>query len=170
MSSAARSSVALAVLLAAFWLACSGHYSLDPEHRLIAYFGVSSCAGVLLLARRMGIVDREAEPVFLLGRLPAYLPYLLREVVLSNLDVARRVLEPGPPVSPEILDVETTQESELGRVLYANSITLTPGTVSILVHGRKILVHAITREAAAGLETGEMDRRVTRLEGGGGER
>ena len=95
-----------------------------------------------------------------------YVPWLVKEVFLANVDVARRILKPGKPnISPELFDVETTQRSDLGRVLYANSITLTPGTVSILVYGRKITVHAIAEEVADGLREGEMDRRVTRFEG-----
>ena len=64
-----------------------------------------------------------------------------------------------------VFDAATTQHSDLGRVIYANSITLTPGTVSIRVHGRAITVHAIAEEVAEGLAEGEMDRRVTWLEG-----
>ena len=63
--------------------------------------------------------------------------------------------------------VPKTQCTDLGRVLYANSITLTPGTVSIWVHGRAITVHAVAEDVAEGLAEGEMDRRVTRLEGAG---
>ena len=145
----------------AVWLLNSGHYTL-----LITSFGVASCLLVVWLSRRMGIVDEEGMPVHLLHRLPMYLPWIAKEVVKSNLDVARRILTPGrPDVSPRLFEAPTTQHSDLGRVLYANSITLTPGTVSIRVHGTKITVHAIADEVADELLEGEMDRRVTRLEG-----
>jgi multicomponent Na+:H+ antiporter subunit E len=95
-----------------------------------------------------------------------YVPWLMKEIFKSNLDVAWRAVKPGPvDVDPKIFDTPTTQETDLGRVIYANSITLTPGTVSIWVHGRAITVHAIAEEAADALGGGEMDRRVTRLEG-----
>ena len=143
------------------WLLNSGHYTL-----LITSFGVASCLLVVWLSRRMGIVDEEGMPVHLLHRLPMYLPWIAKEVVKSNLDVARRILALGrPDVSPRLFEAPTTQHSDLGRVLYANSITLTPGTVSIRVHGTKITVHAIADEVADDLLEGEMDRRVTRLEG-----
>jgi len=117
----------------------------------------------------MGIVDDEGMPIHLLPRLPFYLPWIAKEVIASNLDVARRVLAFGrPDVSPRLFDAPTTQHSDLGRVLYANSITLTPGTVSIRVHGAKITVHAIAEDVAEDLLKGEMDRRVTRLEGESG--
>jgi len=145
----------------AVWLLNSGHYTL-----LITSFGVASCLLVVWLSRRMGIVDEEGMPVRLLHRLPIYLPWIAKEVVKSNLDVARRILTLGRPgVSPRLFEAPTTQHSDLGRVLYANSITLTPGTVSIRVHGTKITVHAIADEVADDLLEGEMDRRVTRLEG-----
>jgi len=156
-----KHSVALFLLLMAVWLLNSGHYT-----RLIMSFGVASCLLVVWLSRRMGIVDEEGMPFHLLHRLPMYLPWIAKEVVKSNLDVARRILALGrPDVSPRLFEASTTQHSDVGRVLYANSITLTPGTVSIRVHGTKITVHAIADEVADDLLEGEMDRRVTRLEG-----
>lgn len=156
-----KHSVALFALLMAVWLLNSGHYTV-----LITSFGIGSCLLVVWLSRRMGIVDEESMPIHLLGRLPMYLPWIAKEVVKSNLDVARRIFSlGGPNVSPRLFDAPTTQHSDLGRVLYANSITLTPGTVSIRVHGTKITVHAIAEEVADDLLEGEMDRRVTRLEG-----
>jgi len=156
-----KHTVALFALLMAIWLLNSGHYT-----PLMIGFGVGSCLFVVWLARRMNIVDDEGEPVHLLRRLPVYLPWLAAEVIKSNLDVARRVLGYGrPDVSPRLFEAPTTQHSDLGRVIYANSITLTPGTVSIRVHGTKITVHAIAEEVADDLLEGEMDRRVTRLEG-----
>jgi multicomponent Na+:H+ antiporter subunit E len=158
-------SLGLAVLLVAWWLANSGHYSFDPHHRLVAYCGVGSCAFVLFLARRMGIVDLEAVPVHLLWRGLLYVPWIVKEVVLSNIDVAKRVLSPGLPLSPEIQHLVPSQKTDLGRVLFANSITLTPGTVTLWVERDELVVHAIAREAAASLEGGAMDRRVSELEG-----
>ena len=156
-----KQSIALFLLLMAVWLLNSGHYTV-----LITSFGVASCLLVVWLSRRMGIVDDEGVPIHLLPRLPRYLPWIAKEVVKSNLDTSRRILSLGwPRVSPRLFDVPTTQHSDLGRVIYANSITLTPGTVSIRVHGTKITVHAIADEVADDLLEGEMDRRVTRLEG-----
>ena len=156
-----KHSIALFLLLMAVWLLNSGHYTL-----LITSFGVGSCLLVVWLSRRMGIVDAEGVPIHLLPRLPRYLPWIAKEVVLSNLDTARRILAFGrPDVSPRLFDAPTTQHSDLGRVIFANSITLTPGTVSIRVHGTSITVHAIADEVADDLLEGEMDRRVTRLEG-----
>ncbi len=156
-----RSTIALFVVLMAVWLLNSGHYT-----PMMISFGVGSCLFVVWLSRRMGIVDDEALPVRLIPRAFGYAPWLVKEVFTANVDVARRVLTPGKlDISPTLFHAKTTQASDLGRVLYANSITLTPGTVSVLVHGRSIWVHAIAEEVAEDLMEGEMDRRVTRFEG-----
>ena len=68
-------------------------------------------------------------------------------------------------MSPRLIVVECTQRSDLGRVVFANSITLTPGTLTLDVRDGRVLVHALTAETAEGLQTGEMDRKVTALEG-----
>ena len=156
-----KSAVALLVILLAFWLLNSGHYTV-----LVTSFGIISCALVLWLARRMLIVDTEAVPIHFLPRVLAYGPWLIKEIFLSNLDVARRILTPGTrALSPRVFEAPTTQSSDLGRVFYANSITLTPGTVSIRVRSGSILVHGIADEVAEGLLEGEMDRKVTWMEG-----
>jgi multicomponent Na+:H+ antiporter subunit E len=85
--------------------------------------------------------------------------------VLANLDVARRILTPALPIAPTVIKVKASQKSELGQVIYANSITLTPGTVSLMVEEDGIIVHALSLEAAAELAAGDMDRRVTGMEG-----
>ena len=115
----------------------------------------------------MAIVDGETYPVPrpLQLRVWMYWRWLAREVVKSNLDVARRILSPSLPISPNVFTLKASQRTDLGRVIFANSITLTPGTISIDLQGDTIEVHALTQEAAETLQTGEMDRRVTDLEG-----
>jgi multicomponent Na+:H+ antiporter subunit E len=114
---------------------------------------------------RMRVVDREGAPIEPSLRALVYLPWLLWQIAKANLDVARRILDPRLPIDPRVIRVRASQRRDLARVIYANSITLTPGTVSIDVAGDRITVHALTREAAEGLATGEMDRRVSRVEG-----
>ena len=96
-----------------------------------------------------------------------YIPMFLWYVVIANLDVVYRVVHPEMPIHPGIVKVRTNLKSPAGRTMLANSITLTPGTVSIGVRGSYITVHAIAEEGADGLQEGEMDRRVTWLEGEG---
>jgi multicomponent Na+:H+ antiporter subunit E len=147
-------------LLAATWLVLSGHY--DP---LLLSFGALSCAFVVALVLRMDIVDQESHPYHLGLRPLVYIPWLLWQVVLSNLDVAKRILDPNLPIEPTVVRVMASQKSTLGQVFYANSITLTPGTVSLEVKHGTILVHCLSRGGAQDLKAGEMDRRVTKLEG-----
>jgi multicomponent Na+:H+ antiporter subunit E len=137
----------------------SGHYT-----PLLLLFGVLSCGAVVTIARRMGIVDQEGVPVELPLRALLYLPWLLWEIVKSNVDIARRILTPSLPVNPRLIKIKAGQRTDIGRVIYANSITLTPGTVTVGVEGDELTIHALTKEAADALETGEMNRRVTRLE------
>lgn len=151
-------SLFLLAALAAAWLLLSGHY--EP---LMLAFGAVSCAFALALARRLGVVDRESVPLHLWRRLPAYWLWLAAEIVKANLDVARRVLHPKLPIDPRVFEVRASQRTDLGRAIYANSITLTPGTISIDVREGSVLVHALTAEGQAALETGEMDARVAAL-------
>jgi multicomponent Na+:H+ antiporter subunit E len=128
-------------------------------------FGVASCVLVVLIARGMGIHDEEGVPVHLSLRLLLYIPWLTWAIVKANVDVALRILSPGLPIAPRMVHVRPGQKSDLGRVIYANSITLTPGTVTCDADGDGFVVHALTKEAADDLESGAMDQRVTRLEG-----
>lgn len=150
----------LFVALYAVWLLLSGHYTAT-----LMTYGALSCAGVVLLVRHLGILDAEALPIHLGLRPLLYGPWLLKEIVLSNLSVARVILHPSLPIHPRILRVDASQKTDVGQVTYANSITLTPGTVTLDVRDGQLLVHALTDDSAAGLLGGEMDRRVAWLEG-----
>lgn len=156
-----RYTLCLLASLAGLWLLLSGHYT-----PLLLGLGAVSCLLVTLLARRMWLVDEETHPLQLAQRLPGYWLWLAREIAGSNLDVAGRILRPGLPISPTMIRLSTHEKTELGQVIYANSITLTPGTVSVELRGGEIGVHALTRAGAGDLREGEMDRRVQVLEGG----
>jgi len=152
--------ISLGLTLFVTWLLLSGYFV-----PLLITFGILSVILVVFIAHRMDVVDRESHPVHLTFVLPGYWLWLLKEIVLSSIDVTRRVLAPKLRISPTLVRVKATQQSDLGKVIYANSITLTPGTVTLDMDGDVLLVHALSREGAASLEEGEMDRRVTRLEG-----
>lgn len=149
----------LFIALYGTWLLLSGHYNAT----LLTY-GALSCAGIVLLVAHLGILDAEALPVHLGIRLLLYLPWLMKEIVLSNLSVARVILDPKLPIHPQILRVAASQKTQVGQATYANSITLTPGTVTLDIRDGQILVHALTMASAVGLLSGEMDRRVAHLE------
>lgn len=151
-------SLSLLIALFALWLLLSGHYNA-----LLLSLGMGSCLFVLYIARRMDVVDHEGHPIHLSARILGYLPWLAWQIIKSNIAVAKLILHPRMPISPTVFTVHASQRGTLGKVIYANSITLTPGTVSMSLDNDRVLVHAIDREAQAGLMTGEMDRRVTRM-------
>ena len=160
MPNAPHRTLSLFILLFLSWLLLSGTYTA-----LLLGFGVLSCLLVVAVCRRMKIVDPEGHPIHLIPGLLRYMPWFLWAIVKSNLDVVRRIVHPRMPLSPRLIRVEASQKTHLGQVIYANSITLTPGTVSVETDEGTIDVHALTRESAEDVRSGDMDRRVTDMEG-----
>ncbi len=152
--------LSLLVSMISIWLLWSGHYT-----PLLISLGVLSSILVVVLARRMDLVDQEGVLVDIALRLPFYVIWLIWEITKANVEVARRILDPRLPISPRMVRVKADQRHDLSRVIYANSITLTPGTVSVDTEGDVIIVHALTKPAADEVETGSMGRQVKRLEG-----
>jgi multicomponent Na+:H+ antiporter subunit E len=91
--------------------------------------------------------------------------WLVKEVIVANIAVAACVWKGNGTINPRVIKITADQKTDLGKVIYANSITLTPGTVSIDLDGSEITVHALTDESAADLMTGEMNQRVCKVEG-----
>jgi multicomponent Na+:H+ antiporter subunit E len=156
-----KAALPIFLTLAALWLTWSGIYD-DP---IILGSGVLSCLLVTWICIQMDRVD-GANPGYGLGlRILTYIPWLALEILKSNLHVAKVVLSPSLPIRPRLVRAKATQQTDLGRVIYANSITLTPGTITLDVRGNDFLVHALTEVTAAGVEEGGMDRKVSWLEG-----
>jgi multicomponent Na+:H+ antiporter subunit E len=154
-------SVGLGLILFGFWLALSGHYT-----PLILSFGVASCVLVVYVARRMDVVDHEGVPFHVAGSFLLYLPWLLKEVFVANVQVAKLILDPKLPISPRMVVFHGTQQTDLGRAIYANSITLTPGTITTGVEGQEFQIHALSGADLETDEEQEMDIRCTRVERG----
>lgn len=151
-----RHTISLSLLLAVFWLLNSGHYNW-----LILSLGLLSIAIVVWVTHVMDVVDHESQPWHLTTRILGYNLWLLKEVMVASLDVSKRIWTGA--ISPTVIEVQASQKTDMGKVIFANSITLTPGTVSINIQDDIITVHALTREGARTLAEGEMDRRVSRL-------
>lgn len=145
----------LGISLALFWLLLSGHYT-----GLLLALGVVSVALVMYLALRMDRVDGERQPLHVPPMLITYWAWHFAEIAKCNIDVARRIVNPNLPISPTVVRVRAGQHSPIAKATYANSITLTPGTVTLRVEGDEFHVHALSREGAKDLESGEMERRV----------
>ncbi len=152
--------ISIATFLFVTWLLLSGHY--EP---LTLVFGVLSCIVTVLITWRMGLNDDEGPPIHLGWRVPVYWTWLFWEIVKANIDVAKRIINPRMPISPILITLKTSQATDFGQVIYANSITLTPGTVSLRIDKDTIEVHALSEELAADLAKGTMDRMTTWFEG-----
>lgn len=148
----------LTFLLAAAWLLWSGLYK-----PLLLGLGVLSCALTLEITRRMGYFANDVFEFDYGFRLFGYWAWLAVEVVRSALEVSRVVLKPRLTVEPRVLTLDARELRLVDQALLGNSITLTPGTLTLDVHEGRLLVHALTAEGAAGLEAGEMQRRVDAL-------
>ena len=151
--------VAVFFLLLAIWFFWSGH--TEP---LLLGLGVFSCALVAWFAHRMDVLDRESFPFHLWFGLVTYVPWVLWQVIISNIDVARVILDPKMPIHSHLFRIKLTPKTELGRVILANTITITPGTVSVHLKDDEVIVHGLTKEAAEGDASGELNRRVSALE------
>jgi len=146
--------------LSALWLAFSGKF--DPLH---LGFGVLSVALVMRFTRSMALAKTRADPGRPMGRArwrPAlvYPFWLLKEVALANVQLARIIIDPRLPIDPVLMQFDGRLHGSLAKVLLANSITLTPGTFTVDLHAGVFLVHAITRDAASPTALGAMRARV----------
>lgn len=142
----------------AFWLLWSGLFKT-----LLVVLGVISCLLVLVLARRMAYFEKSVYSLPMMGRLVPFWGWLLKELVISNLQVARIVLSPKMKISPTVVEIKSLSEGPIGQAILGNSITLTPGTVTMDDHEGTLIVHCITAEGAQALREGEMNRRVAAL-------
>lgn len=152
--------ISLGLLLYGTWLLLSGHY--NP---LLLGLGAASCVAVVAMCWRMDAIDREGHTIHLTWKAPWYWSWLAWEIVKANFDVTRRILSPSLPIDPRVVEVPATQSDELGQVVYASWITLTPGTVSMVVVPGRIVIHALSAEGAQDLQTGRMGRKVCRMMG-----
>lgn len=153
-----RGVVAFCALLA-FWLLLSGYYTL-----FLVAAGIGSSLAVLWAGQRMEVVDREGVPMDLWRIFFLYWPWLFWQIVKSAWDVSKIIVHPRLPISPTIVRFRPSQRSAVGLVTHANSITLTPGTITIEATDDEFVVHGLTRTGAQGAVDSEMDQRLRRLE------
>ena len=147
--------IVVASLVFVFWFMLSGH----TEVLLIA-LGIVSTLLSVYLSKRMDIIDHESYPVHLSLRLLRYYFFLGKEIIVANIDVIKRILTPGKSISPTLITIPASKQSDLSKVIYANSITLTPGTVTLELMGDEIKIHALSKEAAEDLQSGKMAEAV----------
>ncbi len=153
-------SLGLFLALAILWLLLSGLF----DNPLILTFGLFSCLFTVWLARRMDVVDKEAVPSELGWRIVGYWIWLAREIFKANLAVTKTVFSDLSDVQPQLIKFTASEQSEIGRVILANSITLTPGTVTVDLIDDELTIHALTKDMADTTSIKEMDRRIGALE------
>ena len=155
-----RAAILFSVLMAS-WLLMSGHYN-----GLLITLGVISVSLCVWLSHAVNAIDDEGLPIHLFARLPVYLAWLVLEIIKSNLATAKLILFGN--IDPELFTVTASQKTAAGLATYANSITLTPGTVTVDIDEdlpkEQFLVHALHADFGEDVRSDAMDRRVTSLE------
>ena len=147
----------LLAALSGFWFVLSGQTS--PFFVGVA---VISVIATMWLSARLKVIDRDGSPYHRAPQLLLYLGWLIGEIVKANVAVIARVIGPSHAIDPAMIEVKSSAKSGLGRALFANSITLTPGTVTVEVIGGILKVHALVRENAGAESFDEMDRKSAR--------
>ena len=144
-------------LMFLLWLLLSGHYT-----QLLLWFGALSCGFVVLMAWNSDVLDGDIKPEHFFLKVPLYWLWLGKEILKSNFATGKAIWSNN--FDPEIFKVKATQRSENGLANYANSITLTPGTVTVSIDGDLFVVHALTKEMGDDVRSGIMDKKITKLE------
>ena len=153
--------VILGIVLLALWLLMSGIYV-----PLIIGFGVISSILCVWIAYKLGILDAEGVPhsVNVLSMI-RYAFWLVAEIAKADWAVAKVILSPDMNLRQRLIRVPATENSDLGKVIYANSITITPGTLTVEIEKDSFIVHSLTDEAADYEALADMNARVCHAEG-----
>jgi len=158
-----KHSLVLILNLAAAWMIWSGMNSVDNP--FVLALGGCSLLLTIWVCIRMRIIDSEAVPLHFSWRIVPYGLYLIKEIIVSNIEVAKIVLARKMPLQRCMIEVHAKHDSEIANVFLANSITLTPGTVSVSMDEGTIKVHALSFEGAEDDLSGEMAGKIRKLEG-----
>ena len=143
-------------LMVLLWLVLSGHYT-----PLLLWFGVISCTFVVFLAWNGNFFNGDIKPEQLFVKVPFYWAWLSSEILKSNVATAKAIWTYD--FDPEVFSIRATQKNENGLANYANSISLTPGTVTVSIKDNVFLVHALTAKMGDDVRSGTMDSKVTKM-------
>ena len=153
--------VLTAIIMFVFWIFLSGEFSF-----ILLLSGIISSLLVSYISHDLLIGNGDMKLGFIRTiRFIKFLPWLLWQIVLANIDLALRTLHPKMPINPMLINFKNNLKTDLGMVILANSITLTPGTVTIDVNENDFFIHVISEKAAQSLISGEMQARVKKIEG-----
>ncbi len=151
------------LLLFGIWIIFSGLF--DAFHTTL---GLISAAFVTLISSEFFFADRSAgvgARIQQIIRLPIYLLWMLYQILLSNIHILKLALSPGDleEVEPSLIRVKTNLKTDFGKWMLANSITLTPGTITIDIEGDELLIHSISKATSAGVEDDSMERKIAAI-------
>lgn len=146
-------------ILFSLWLLLSGHFD-----NILLSLGLMSCLLVTLISFKFVLLDPKFKTLRFALKIPKFLPWFFFEILKSNIDVSWRILHPKLPTSPTISTLAVSQHSDVGKVTYANCITLTPGTYTLRINSDEIEVHSLTKSGAEHLQKKEMSKRILELE------
>lgn len=149
-----------ATVLSAFWLLLSGY--IQP---LLLSFGFVSVVLVLVVLKRMDAVDDDLRQVSTGLQMTRYLFWLLGQIIQSSIYVTKMIWGSPDKLSPTLAKLPVENIPPKCRVLYANSITLTPGTLCVDLEDEEITVHALQKVSIEELEEGEMAGKITSIWG-----
>lgn len=150
-----------AALLSLFWMLLSGY--IQP---LLLSFGAVSVVIVLIVLKRMDDVDKEPINISSGLRMFRYLTWLVGQIIISSVEVTKLVWGPTNKLSPTLAKISAKNSPKKAHVLYANSITLTPGTLSVDLENDEITVHALHKSSIDELKKGEIEQKITNIWGG----
>lgn len=148
------------IILFANWVIWSGMF--DAFHLAL---GVISCMIVTYTTHNL-LFTRESfsyKQIIEVWRFIKYIPWLLWQIILSNIHVAGLVLSPKMRIEPHMVRVKTRLKKDISLVTYANSITLTPGTITADIADGEFYIHCISKKVADDLFSGEMENRVAHI-------
>lgn len=153
--------IGITVILFIFWIAISGTFRW-PQLAV----GLAVAIFVTYFNRKLLITAEERPPISLRTAfwLCGYMLKLIYDIFIANFQVAWLVLHPRMPIEPNLVTLEVEIDQVAGRVLLANSITLTPGTLTVLADGKKFLVHALTLQSGESLKNWSLIDRIREME------
>lgn len=151
--------VATFLILLIFWALLSGKF--DSFHLTL---GAICTIIIAYLTHDLLFANvRVGDTLLIARRFFAYIPWLICQIILANIHVAYLTLSPKMPIEPQTLRFGTKLESDISWVTLANSITLTPGTITMDIREGEFFVHALSKKVADDLNTGEMEDRIAHI-------
>ncbi|MAV98537.1 MAG: cation transporter [Rhodobiaceae bacterium] len=150
------------IALFLFWYLLSGKNFI-----LLISVGLICSVLIVFYQNKLKMVDDESMPISILPKAVLYWMWLYKEVIQSSLYVSKLILSREMDITPQYFKIKSNQKTTMGFNIYANSITMTPGTISVIINNtsKEIDIHALTMDTKASLQNGVMDKRIKKLMG-----